>query len=383
MKIAGLAGNLAFAAVSIGLCFIAAEFAARWERSRGGGVEDNALSQYMKFDARLGWRKVPGAEVTYRRREYRVQFRINSAGLRDRERPRESTPVPFRLLVLGDSFVEGYTVPLEQTVTQVLERRLRDAGCNAEVLNGGTAGYSTDQELLYWRGDGSRFAPRIVALFVYYNDVVTNDSDNYYGRLKPRFTVEGGTLRLTNVPLPEPTLRKASADEVPAESPFRSAAYEWLHERLLRGSPAVYDRLATLGLWPRLVPDEPGLKLRVYKTGPTPYVDGAWRVTEHLLGAFRQEVEATGARFFVVHVPNRMEVKDVDRELMARAYGMTDDGWSAEGFRRAQPRALAAAQPRFPRRSLPSPRRALERTGTPHRSRRGGSLPGRAQLAEL
>ena len=75
------------------------------------------------------------------------------------------------------------------------------------------------------------------------------------------------------------------------------------------------------------MPEEPGEEMRVYKTGDTPRVDGAWQLTCGIVGALRFEVETHGGRLLVVHVPNRMEVSDRDRELTRLAYGMDDAGW--------------------------------------------------------
>jgi lysophospholipase L1-like esterase len=324
-----LLDNLLLAGAVVLVMLAVGEMAARWARARrGGGREDNALARYSEFDARLGWRKKPGAHATYRRREYTVDVDINGQGLRDPERAYAAAPGTFRILALGDSFVEGYTVPLDQTVTQRMERALARPGCPVEVLNGGTSGYSTDQEYLFYQQEGARYSPAVVLLFFYYNDVVLNTTDSYYGRLKPLLEMNGDWVLSQNLPLPEPTPRPA--EQAPARRPPRgSALVGWVKERLQRGAPKAYNRLARAGLWDPLVPEEPGEEMRVYKTGPTPRIDGAWQLTCGIIGALRYEVETRGARLLVVHVPNKMEVSDRDRELTRLAYGMDDAGWDA------------------------------------------------------
>jgi hypothetical protein len=195
-----------------------------------------------------------------------------------------------------------------------------------EVLNGGTAGYSTDQEYLFYQQEGARYAPAVVLLFFYYNDVVLNTTDSYYGRLKPRLEMRGDWVVSLNLPLPEPAPRPA--EEAPARrAPRGSALLGWVKERLQRGAPRAYNRLARVGLWDPIVPEEPGEEMRVYKTGPTPKIDGAWQLTCGIIGALRYEVETRGARLLLVHVPNKMEVSDRDRELTRLAYGMDGAGW--------------------------------------------------------
>ena len=321
------AANLALAAGTLVVLLAALEGAARWARSaRGGGREDNPLPLYTEHDPLLGWRKKPGAHATYRRREYTVEVVVNRDGLRDRERSEAAAPGRFRILALGDSFVEGYSVPLPATLTQVLEADLGRPGCPVEALNGGTSGYSTDQEYLFYREVGERLAPRVVAVFFYYNDVLFNDRDNYFGRPKPLLEPDGGELRARNAPIPVPTPRPPDPPR-PADAPPRSALFEWVRERLLRGAPGAYDALAGLGLWPRLGGDPVGEEMRVYKKGPTPRMDGAWARTGLILDALRRETARQGAKLLVVHVPNRFEVRDRDWELTRRAYGMDDEGW--------------------------------------------------------
>ncbi|HET8645180.1 MAG TPA: SGNH/GDSL hydrolase family protein, partial [Vicinamibacteria bacterium] len=272
--------NLLLAAAVTLVMLAAAELAARWARARrGGGREDDALARYSEFDPRLGWRKRPGARATYRRREYTVEVAINALGLRDRERAPAPPPGTFRILALGDSFVEGYTVPLEQTVTQQLERRLTRPDCPLEVINGGTSGYSTDQEYLFYQEEGARLGAAVVLLFFYYNDVVLNGTDSYFGRLKPRLEVTAEGVRPANLPLEARPPRPAPEPAAPSPSLRRSALLEWVEERLRRGAPRAYNAVARTGLWPPLVARPPGDEMRVYRKGPTPRIDGAWQLT--------------------------------------------------------------------------------------------------------
>jgi hypothetical protein len=198
----------------------------------GRGKEEAEIGRYHEYDPILGWSKTPGARVVYRRREYTVEVAINSHGLRDPERGYRTPPSATRILALGDSFIEGYTVPLPQTATQVLESSLGAAGCAAQVINGGTAGYSNDQELLFYETEGQRYAPRVVVLFFYYNDIVYNDRQDYFGAPKPEFQMGEGRLCIHRVPVRRPTSPIAAepAMQVPAAS--GSALVEWVRERL-------------------------------------------------------------------------------------------------------------------------------------------------------
>jgi lysophospholipase L1-like esterase len=326
------AGRIALVVGSTVLVLGVLEVAARVaRRSQGGGREENTIALYTEPDPRLGWRKKPGARATYHRREYTVEVQVNSRGLRDRERGHQAEPGVFRLLALGDSFVEGYTVPLEEAVGQVLERELGATGCPVEVVNGGTSGWSTDQEYIFYKDEGARYGAQVVVLFFYYNDVLFNDRDNYFGRPKPRLVMKETGLELANEPVPVPRPRdsndaRADMDET-ASALVRSALVSWIRERLKHGAPGAHDALARLGLWSPLGGSEPGEEMRVYKTGPTPRIDGAWASTARILEALTQETAARGSQLLVAYVPNRMEVRDRDWELTRRAYAMEEGAW--------------------------------------------------------
>jgi hypothetical protein len=121
--------------------------------------------------------------------QFGVTASFNSAGMRDREHPVEKAPGVFRLLVLGDSFIEALQVPFEESFTSLLQRELAErAPERVEVMNASVSGWGTDDELKYLTTYGRRFKPDlIVVAMTLYNDV----SDN----LRERFhTVRDGVL---------------------------------------------------------------------------------------------------------------------------------------------------------------------------------------------
>jgi hypothetical protein len=314
---------------SIGVTLTALEGVARVLRSRrGGGKEAQESRLYNEYDPLLGWRKKPGARVTYRRREYTVEVVVNSLGLRDPERGYQAPPGTLRVLTLGDSFLEGYTVPLEQTVTQVLERELAAARCPAQVINGGTQAYSTDQEYLFYRSEGVKYAPQVVALFFYYNDVVYNDRQEYFQTPKPIFEMGGGALRLHRYPV-KPWEPAQAASDVPAvEQPEGgSASLEWLRDRLWYGAPRAYNALARLGLWPAMQKVPIRLELRVYERRKEPLIEDAWAKTQAILRGLAGEVKDHGAQLLVVGIPSRFEVDDRSWNLTRALYGVDEGVW--------------------------------------------------------
>lgn len=296
-------------------------------RGQGGGKEEAEILHYTEHDPILGWRKIPRARVVYNRREYRVEVAINGLGLRDPERGYPAPPGTARILALGDSFIEGYTVPLPQTATQVLESSLGRAGCRAEVINGGTAGYSTDQQYLFYQTEGHRYTPGVVVLFFYYNDVVYNDRQEFFGAPKPVFEMGDGRLCIHRLPVKEPSAPIRPEARADAEGQSSSAFVEWLRERLWYGAPAAHDLLARLRLW-RPMPQLPTrLELRVYERRRVQEVEDAWAKTAAILGTLDDEARSRSARLLVVHVPSRLEIDDRTWRLSRRLYGWDEAGW--------------------------------------------------------
>jgi hypothetical protein len=102
--------------------------------------------------------------------EFRTIVRINSKGLRDKEYPYEKPPGRTRCLLLGDSFVFGWGVEAEESVGKVMEER----DDNLDVINAGCSGWSTKQEVAFFKEEGLRYHPDIVLLFFCENDPYEN-----------------------------------------------------------------------------------------------------------------------------------------------------------------------------------------------------------------
>ncbi|MBV8418082.1 MAG: SGNH/GDSL hydrolase family protein, partial [Verrucomicrobia bacterium] len=83
---------------------------------------------------------------------------------------------PFRLLVLGDSFMQGYLVDDRQTPAECLRRSASaELGANVSVLNMGTLGYCPEHYEAALRELVDRFSPQMVVLGLYANDFGEDD----------------------------------------------------------------------------------------------------------------------------------------------------------------------------------------------------------------
>ena len=155
--------------------------------------------RYWKYDPLLGWAHQPGQEGIFEAPQFSTHVRINENGLRDREHSYERHNNNERILILGDSFAWGYGVEEPERFSQLLEESL-----GVEVINAGVSGYSTDQELLWYRNEGIKYDTDLVILEMAGNDIGDNDQQLvntiYY---KPRFVIENGQLVPVGYPVPK------------------------------------------------------------------------------------------------------------------------------------------------------------------------------------
>ena len=103
--------------------------------------------------------------------EYQHDFRTNDQGLRYRPLALEKPASEARILLLGDSYVEGEGVELADTFGAQLERIFSTGGRDARFINGGLAGTAP---LEYWRlfyNVGLKYDPDAVLICIYANDV--------------------------------------------------------------------------------------------------------------------------------------------------------------------------------------------------------------------
>jgi lysophospholipase L1-like esterase len=261
------------------LLAVVAEIGARVVLRQWGPTVGGERTTYARYDELLGWAQRPGFQERFTRREFSVEVRINTQGLRDREYPLERTGKK-RVVVLGDSFGWGYGVELAERFDELLERDHPDW----EIINASVSGYGTDQQLLYLRDRGLAYRPDVVMLLLYQNDFTNNRASAQYYTNKPYFVMSGADLELRNAPVPPPSLSQRAAR-------WLGGTYLW--GRVVQAAIGVADQLSRAR-------------------------SGAAAASDHQLTLRRvEEVAKTsaagGARFLLVSVP--MDAQR--RELLA------------------------------------------------------------------
>lgn len=292
--------------------------------------------RFWEPDPLVGARLTPGSSGwwTQEDREFVVPIQINSQGRRDVERDLTKRPGTFRILVVGDSFVEALQVPLESAFPRVLEHDFQtDGHPNVEVLGAGVSGFGTASELLFFQEEGRRYQPDVVLLAFYPGNDVKNNSPTLEDRFKPIYGEDGSLQRVEGYVRAE---RGGWSAWLP-----RSEAYVYARQMLLLRYPRVSDFLVRYGLVQpdvvRRAPERDGIPVDygVYAASETAEWQDAWQRTDRLLAALRQQVGASGARFAIVVLSTRDQVYPASWEqIQAATARMREQQWDLDAPQR-------------------------------------------------
>lgn len=249
--------------------------------------------------------------------EFLVQVKLNNWGLNGPDYALEKPADTFRIVVIGDSFPQGWQVELEQGFPRLLQTQLaKQTGKKIEVINLSVDAYGTDRELLLYAAFGWQFQPDLVLLAVYTgNDLQDNEIDlemrRYGYRLsRPYFTLENDALQLRN-----------SAQLDTALYP-ESPAYQWLMSTQATQLPATDDdppeRPAILSADPYALEYPVGIGLYLPEDR---HWAKAWALTEALLLQFRDVTALDSVPLAAVIIPDKHAVHRADWDALVTQYG--------------------------------------------------------------
>jgi lysophospholipase L1-like esterase len=154
------------------------------------------LERY-EFDDTLGWRTHNSFTTYISKRRYAHYLHYNKDGFPSSEASvaRSASRQQTSVALIGDSFIEGYYLPFEQTLAYSLEQSI-----DKQILNLGVSGYSPGQYLLMARKHLPDFNVTDVVVFIFaFNDIPYVSLDMYRGYAKPLVSHE--TFEIENFPL--------------------------------------------------------------------------------------------------------------------------------------------------------------------------------------
>lgn len=228
---------------------------------------------------------------------------------RHRYQPGPRAPDTTRVILLGDSFVEGLSVSDEETVGARLEQHLRAQGEGGfEVVAWGHAGWGPKEELDWLRQHGPDAAPDlVVTLFLVFNDVAHTSS-----RLRQ---IQRRQHKLVARRMLRGDLR---ADRVPLFFIRGSVLNQWISYRLALSRSRA-----------EAIPND----YFVYAVPETPLWTEAWQGTWELLLATRRRAGELGADYAIVSASTLHGVLGAEAglERLERSYpAMRDLEWDLD-----------------------------------------------------
>jgi hypothetical protein len=289
----------------------------------------------------LGWRGKPNYEGAINAGEYQHRLRHNSAGMHDTEHQQPKPPETYRISMLGDSFTWAAQVKETETAHQVLEDLLNKPRRpdKVEVISAAITGWSTGQQLIYYRTEGRFYQPDLVLLMFYIgNDVFGNLPGE--GR-----TLDGHNCFAPYFPLCRGQLDTRPWYYVPGVKPAQngecSSTQRWLSTTLekLYYSSELYAHIEPLFTARRphssQIPYYP-----LYIPAEHEQFDYAWQVTIATIKQLHQEVKQDGAAFAVVLISpaDVIHLARMDPGQLEQIYQKVPD--------------LRQAQPNLPHQSL-------------------------------
>ncbi len=284
-------------------------------RRLGPMVDPAAKNEWLGC---VGWAGQPHQVVSYTTDQFSTTERINSAGLPDVEHSYRKPNGVYRILIIGDSFVEAYQVSLEQSFPRLLEKMLNERRSpeapRFEVIKAGYRSWGTDQEWLYFQCEGFKYQPDLVLLGFTVNDVVDNYTPLKAKMVgwpensppKPFFTLENGELKRQNFPFPPPP-----AEVQPQTWPEYLYKYSVAYRVAAKGWESLLLKLAELNQPPNPL-DSPAqttesrfprhtmhFSMPVYLESAPPEYEAAWQLTLALLKAMQAEASQRRLAFAV------------------------------------------------------------------------------------
>ena len=302
--------NLILALVATLVALLAVELMARQMFSPPAGP-----ATYREPHPTLGWRLVPNVAYSYDTGERTVRVAYNSRGYRDVEHRLAKPAGTYRVVVLGDSFMEAYTVELRESFTRQLEAKAREAGYrDVEVINLGVGGYGTLQAYLTFIEEGILYEPDLVLLAFY----AGNDPRSNYLPLE-RVTVGG--LKIEARPFLDPAFPGewviTQVDYERARADYDAAIARRLSqedatirlEGMARLIEAFQQQQAVRSQGEAWIANATDTWMGASLCQETPEWTAAWDITEQILVRLNDEVEASGADFAVFTVPAMVELE--------------------------------------------------------------------------
>jgi len=306
------------------------------------GALEAALA-IMKFNTPSASRFIPSKGTTYIPHAYYHHTKegfsegyFNSHGFRDYERTYEKPAGVFRILVLGDSYIEALQVQLEDSFTALLEKILNAHASSPqfEVLALGQSGFGTAEEFVRYLNFGLAYNPDLVVVaFLTGNDFQDNSRflnresvgfyfsfDHSHNLVLDRSLIDGYESSLT--------LPKRIFQELKTKSHLLALISERIY--LLRRQLLETRMEEAYGEVESAVDEKTkGLSLfsylNIYRRDLPPPWKEAVEITKQIILNFKRSVEERGSQFLLLGLSNAEQVHPEIGNKLTKQYKIEFD----------------------------------------------------------
>lgn len=272
------------------------------------------------FTPTIGYLHKPNLKTAFRFEGKKIDYQTNNLGFRDYPRQMPKPKDSYRVLFLGDSFLEEPWLPMEKIFPAVLESRFKDKlrdNKKLEFLNFGVLGFGTGVEYHLLKEYGMKTDPDFVVVAFFMNDIL----DNYYPPLQdngqPSFSYPGPVDDHLGhfAKLPSGEWQTIPANRYPARGAFKTYTNEYLHLYQFLGDD--FPKLKTLvhkfsdDKSPQAILPSPAAsgnflspnQMFNFLTAPTPEVKIGWEATEHALKSIQNLLKEKNIPLAVIFLP--------------------------------------------------------------------------------
>ncbi len=279
--------------------------------------EDVSTVEYQ-YDKELGFVLSPNQHSRWVSQDYDVEIVTNSAGFHDHEHSYKKGEGKFRVVVLGDSFLEALQVPIDQGFSVQLQQTLQEKmkGVTVEVINLGLSGLGPAQYYHLLKERGMRYQPDVVIMAVLPDNDFRDSHPKLSGSLfKPYYSIgENGDLRY----LPPQASEKSSL----VKNFLKRSALLQRFRKLIANNPIEFW-LAGIGL---LAPEEGVVKdpqvafipldWYVFVQDPPDPWSEAYEITLRMIRETKALSDSIGANFLVMLIGSASMVEDRWQETL-------------------------------------------------------------------
>ncbi len=240
-------------------------------------------------------------------REYFTWVEVNSSGWPDVGHTIEKPKGTYRILLLGDSFVENTQVPFEKRFFRQLENSLQKTlKRKIEIIALGRGNTGTAQQLLILQNTGLVYKPDIVVhMFLTANDVKNNSPVLQNDPYLPYFKLdEKGQL--------EKIQQKRHGDRELAK--IKDIVKNLRAVELILSVRQKIQEAKTARA------HEYPVDYHVYDEIYDQDYQDAWAITKKLILETRKETEESGAKYILVALSNNEQVHQNIRDVLMKTY---------------------------------------------------------------